>query len=409
MMGVALKTSDLAKEAAGYLAVVQEVRRDLHQIPEFGINLPKTRERVLASIHGLGEIHLSDRQSSIALVIKGGQPGPTVLLRADMDALAVTEDTGLEYASTNGYMHACGHDLHMAIGVGAAHLIATHKDELKGDVIVWFQPGEEGHGGADIMLEENLHMLTGSKPIAAYGIHVTSSWQAPFTFGGKSGALMASASDMKVTFKGRGGHGSSPWMAKDPISAMNEAISAIPTMLTKRFSAFDPVVINVGWIKAGDDHTTNVIPEVASFGATVRTFSPGNLAKVQEYAGALLDGIAKAFDVEVSYEIGTYPTEVVMNDPAATERVRRVVAETFGADRWVEWPHPIAGAEDFGSVVREIPGAFIFLGASPFGDDYMNAAPNHSNKAVFDDSVIPDGAALLAGLAFEALEEASQN
>ncbi len=398
-------TRDFADEAAGYQSVLSEIRKDLHQIPEFGINLPKTRERVLASIHDLGEIHLSERQSSIVLHIKGGLPGPTVLLRADMDALAVTEATGLDFASTNGYMHACGHDLHMAIGIGAAHLLATHKDELKGDVIIWFQPGEEGHGGADIMLEENLHMITGSKPIAAYGIHVTSSWQPPFTFGGKSGALMASASDMLVTFKGRGGHGSSPWMAKDPISAMTEAITALQTMVTKRFNAFDPVVVNVGWINAGDTHTTNVIPETAAFGATIRTFSPGNLAKVQEYAGELLDGIAKAFGVEVSYDIGAHPTEVVMNDEAATERVRRVVKATFGDDRWIEWPHPIAGAEDFGSIVREIPGAFIFLGASPDKDTWMTAAPNHSNYATFDEGVLPDGAALLAGLAFEALED----
>jgi hippurate hydrolase len=398
-------TRDFADEAAGYQSVLSEIRKDLHQIPEFGINLPKTRERVLASIHGLGEIHLSERQSSIVLHIKGGLPGPTVLLRADMDALAVTEATGLDFASTNGYMHACGHDLHMAIGIGAAHLLATHKDELKGDVIIWFQPGEEGHGGADIMLEENLHMITGSKPIAAYGIHVTSSWQPPFTFGGKSGALMASASDMLVTFKGRGGHGSSPWMAKDPISAMTEAITALQTMVTKRFNAFDPVVVNVGWINAGDTHTTNVIPETAAFGATIRTFSPGNLAKVQEYAGELLDGIAKAFGVEVSYDIGAHPTEVVMNDEAATERVRRVVKATFGDDRWIEWPHPIAGAEDFGSIVREIPGAFIFLGASPDKQDWMTAAPNHSNYATFDEGVLPDGAALLAGLAFEELED----
>ncbi|MCX8528974.1 MAG: M20 family metallopeptidase [Rhodoluna sp.] len=398
-------TRDFADEAAGYQSVLTEIRRDLHQIPEFGIELPKTRERILASIHGLGEIHLSERQSSIVLHIKGAQPGPTVLLRADMDALAVTEATGLDFASTNGYMHACGHDLHMAIGIGAAHLVATHKDKLKGDVIIWFQPGEEGHGGADIMLEENLHMITGSKPIAAYGIHVTSSWQAPYTFGGKSGALMASASDMLVTFKGRGGHGSSPWMAKDPISVMNEAIAALQTMVTKRFNAFDPVVVNVGWVRAGDEHTTNVIPETASFGATIRTFSPGNLEKVQEYAGELLDGIAQAFDVEVTYEIGAHPTEVVMNDPAATDRVRRVVKETFGEDRWMEWPHPIAGAEDFGSIVREIPGAFIFLGASPDKHGWMTAAPNHSNYATFDEGVLPDGAALLAGLAFEAVED----
>ncbi len=399
---------EMADEAESYLGILQGIRRELHQIPEFGIDLPKTRARILESVEGLGEITLSDRQSSIALLIRGAQPGPTVLLRADMDALAVKEDTGLDYASTNGYMHACGHDLHMAIGIGAAHLVATHKDKLKGNVVIWFQPGEEGHGGADIMLEENMHMVSGDKPIAAYGIHVTSSWQPPKTFGGKSGALMASASDMIVTFKGRGGHGSSPWMAKDPVSAMTEAINALQTMVNKRFNAFDPVVINVGWIKAGDEHTTNVVPSTASFGATVRTFSPGMLAQVQKYSAELLDGIASAFGVEVEYEIGKFATEVVMNNPETTERVRQMVSKVWGDEAWVEWPTPIAGAEDFGSVVREIPGSFIFLGASPADTDWQQAAPNHSNLAVFDDSVVPSGCALLAGLAFETLEDAAK-
>jgi len=400
-------SKELAEEAERYLGILQGIRRELHQIPEFALDLPKTRARILESIEGLGEITLSDRQSSIALLIRGAQPGPTVLLRADMDALAVKEDTGLEYASTNGYMHACGHDLHMAIGIGAAHLVATHKDKLKGNVVIWFQPGEEGHGGADIMLEENMHMLSGDKPIAAYGIHVTSSWQPPRTFGGKSGALMASASDMLVTFKGRGGHGSSPWMAKDPVSAMTEAINALQTMVNKRFNAFDPVVINVGWIKAGDDHTTNVVPSTASFGATVRTFSPGMLEQVQQYTGELLDGIASAFGLDVEYEIGKFATEVVMNDPETTERVRKIVKEIWGEESWIEWPTPIAGAEDFGSIVREIPGSFIFLGASPADLDWQQAAPNHSNLAVFDDAVVPSGSALLASLAFEALEDAA--
>ena len=397
---------ELAEEADRYLDTLQGIRRELHQIPEFGLELPKTRERILASIKELGEIHLSDRQSSIALLIRGAQPGPTVLLRADMDALAVQEATGLDFASTNGYMHACGHDLHMAIGIGAAHLVRTHADELKGNVVLWFQPGEEGHGGADIMLEENMHMISGDKPIAAYGIHVTSSWQPPRTFGGKPGALMASASDMIVTFKGRGGHGSSPWMAKDPVSAMTEAINALQTMVNKRFNAFDPVVINVGWIKAGDDHTTNVIPSHASFGATVRTFSPGMLSQVQQYAGELLDGIASAFGVEVEYEIGKFATEVVMNNPETTDRTRRMVQEIWGESAWMEWPHPIAGAEDFGSIVREIPGTFVFLGASPENVDWQSAAPNHSNHAVFDDAVVPSGAALLASLAFDTLNDA---
>lgn len=399
---------ELAEEAESYLSTLQGIRRELHQIPEFGLDLPKTRERILESIKNLGEVHLSERQSSIALLIRGAQPGPTVLLRADMDALAVNEETGLDYASTNGYMHSCGHDLHMAIGIGAAHLVSTHADELKGNVVIWFQPGEEGHGGADIMLEEDMHMISGDKPIAAYGIHVTSSWQPPRTFGGKPGALMASASDMLVTFKGRGGHGSSPWMAKDPVSAMTEAINALQTMVNKRFNAFDPVVINVGWIKAGDDHTTNVIPSHASFGATVRTFSPGMLSQVQQYSAELLDGIASAFGVEVEYEIGKFATEVVMNNPETTDRTRRMVQEIWGESAWMEWPHPIAGAEDFGSIVREIPGTFVFLGASPENTDWQSAAPNHSNHAVFDDAVVPSGAALLASLAIDTLNDAAK-
>jgi hippurate hydrolase len=399
---------ELAEEAESYLSTLQGIRRELHQIPEFGLELPKTRERILESIKNLGEVHLSERQSSVALLIRGAQPGPTVLLRADMDALAVNEETGLDYASTNGYMHACGHDLHMAIGIGAAHLVSTHADELKGNVVIWFQPGEEGHGGADIMLEEDMHMISGDKPIAAYGIHVTSSWQPPRTFGGKPGALMASASDMLVTFKGRGGHGSSPWMAKDPVSAMTEAINALQTMVNKRFNAFDPVVINVGWIKAGDDHTTNVIPSHASFGATVRTFSPGMLSQVQQYSAELLDGIASAFGVEVEYEIGKFATEVVMNNPETTDRTRRMVQEIWGESAWMEWPHPIAGAEDFGSIVREIPGTFVFLGASPENTDWQSAAPNHSNHAVFDDAVVPSGAALLASLAIDTLNDAAK-
>jgi amidohydrolase len=393
--------ADLAKEANQYSNVLREIRRELHQIPEFGLQLPKTLARVLESIHGLGEITLSKTITSAVLHIKGGQPGPTVLLRADMDALAVVEDTGLEFASTNGFMHACGHDLHMAIGIGAAHLIATHKDELKGDVIIWFQPGEEGHGGADVMLEENMHMISGQMPIAAYGIHVFSTYPKGM-FGSKAGALMAAAGGMTVTFKGAGGHGSMPWLSKDPISPMTEAISALQVMVNKRFSAFDPVVINVGWVKAGDDHTENVIPETASFGATIRTFSVENTEKVKRYSTELLEAIAAAHGVEV--EINFLPsTKVLMNDAASIDRVEHVIEQAFGPGRYWTMPDPIAGGEDFASVVDLMPGAFVFMGACPDGIDPSTASTNHSNKALFDDSVLADGAALLASLAFDTL------
>ena len=396
--------ADLAKEANQYSSVLTEIRRELHQIPEFGLQLPKTLARVLESVHGLGEITLSKTITSAVLHIKGGQPGPTVLLRADMDALAVNEDTGLDFASTNGYMHACGHDLHMAMGIGAAHLIATHKDELKGDVIIWFQPGEEGHGGADVMLEEDMHLVSGQMPIAAYGIHVFSSYPKGM-FGSRSGALMAAAGGMTVKFTGAGGHGSMPWLSKDPISPMAEAISALQVMVNKRFSAFDPVVINVGWVKAGDDHTENVIPETASFGATIRTFSVENTEKIKRYSTELLESIAKAHGVEV--EINFLPsTKVLMNDSNSIDRVERVISDAFGPGRYWTMPDPIAGGEDFASVVNIIPGAFVFMGACPDGIDPSTAATNHSNKALFDDSVLADGAALLASLAFDALNEA---
>ena len=397
--------ADLAAEANQYSGVLREIRRELHQIPEFGLQLPKTLARVLESIEGLGEITIGKSITSAVLHIKGGQPGPTVLLRADMDALAVIEDTGLEFASTNGYMHACGHDLHMAMGIGAAHLIATHKADLKGDVIIWFQPGEEGHGGADVMLDEGMHLVSGQMPIAAFGIHVFSSYPKGL-FGSRVGALMAAAGGMTVAFKGAGGHGSMPWLSKDPISPMAEAISALQTMVNKRFSAFDPVVINVGWVKAGDDHTENVIPEIASFGATIRTFSVENTEKVKRYATELLEGIARAHALEV--EINFLPsTKVLMNDAESIARVERVIEAAFGPDRYWSMPDPIAGGEDFASVVDIIPGAFVFMGACPDDSDPRTASTNHSNKALFDDSILADGAALLASLAFDALNEAA--
>lgn len=406
-MSEATKPSSLVAEASKYLETLQGIRRELHQIPEFGLQLPKTLERVLASVHGLGEITLGKDTTSAVLHIKGGQPGPTVLLRADMDALAVIEDTGLDFASTNGYMHACGHDLHMAIGIGAAHLLATHADELKGDVIVWFQPGEEGHGGADVMIDEGALMASGQLPIAAYGIHVFSSYPLGM-FGSRPGPLMAAAGGMTVTFKGAGGHGSMPWLSKDPITPMVEAIQALQTMVAKRFSAFEPVVINTGWIKAGDDHTDNVIPETASFGATIRTFSKENSERIRKFVPELLEGIAKAHGVTVEVEF--HPaTKVLMNAPEAINRVETVIDEAFGAGRYWSMEHPIAGGEDFASVLDAVPGAFIFMGACPPSVDHLQAATNHSNKALFDDSILADGAALLASLAFDALNEASKS
>lgn len=396
-----LDSKALLAEAAGWAQTLIGIRRELHQIPEFALDLPKTQARILAAIEGLGEITLGKDLTSIALVIRGGKPGPTVLLRADMDALKVEEETGLEYASTNGFMHACGHDLHMAGAIGAAQILASHKDELNGDVLIWFQPGEEGHHGADVMIEESMLELTGSRPVAAYGLHVFTSLPLG-AIACKPGPLMASAGDLHVTFHGSGGHGSMPWLSKDPVTPMVEAITALQNLINKSFDQFDPVILNVGWIRAGDDATTNVIADSASFGATVRTFSEVNTKKLHELAPKLIHSIADGFGLSAEVEFGR-ATKVLMNDPASVERVERVAKRLVGEAGYVPMQNPMAGGEDFASIVAEVPGAFVFVGACPPEIDYQTAPTNHSAKATFDDSVLPLCSSLLVSLAMEHL------
>jgi hippurate hydrolase len=373
------------------------LRRRLHQIPEFALDLPKTQKTLLAELESLGEITLGKSLSSIVLVIRGGTPGPTVLLRADMDALRVSEETNLDFASNNGFMHACGHDLHMSAGVGAAKLIYEMKDQLKGDVAIWFQPGEEGHHGADVMIAEGMLEITGTRPIAAYGLHVFTSLPVGM-IACKPGAMMASAGDMNVTFHGSGGHGSMPWLSKDPVAPMVEAISSLQTLINKNFDQFDPVILNVSWIRAGDDATNNVIPDTASFGATVRTFSKVNTEKLHVQASKLITSIAEGFGVKATVEFSE-PTKVLINDDESVERVSKIAKELVGSAGYLAMENPIAGGEDFASIVDLIPGAFVFLGACPKDMDHTTAPTNHSARAVFDDSVIPLGAALLASLA----------
>jgi len=373
------------------------LRRRLHQIPEFALDLPQTQKTLLAELESLGEITLGKSLSSIVLVIRGGTPGPTVLLRADMDALRVSEETNLDFASNNGFMHACGHDLHMSAGVGAAKLIYEMKDQLKGDVAIWFQPGEEGHHGADVMIAEGMLEITGTRPIAAYGLHVFTSLPVGM-IACKPGAMMASAGDMNVTFHGSGGHGSMPWLSKDPVAPMVEAISSLQTLINKNFDQFDPVILNVSWIRAGDDATNNVIPDTASFGATVRTFSKVNTEKLHVQASKLITSIAEGFGIKAKIEFNE-PTKVLINDDKSVARVSKIAKELAGSAGYLAMENPIAGGEDFASIVDLIPGAFVFLGACPKDMDHTTAPTNHSARAVFDDSVIPLGAALLASLA----------
>lgn len=373
------------------------LRRELHANPEFALDLPETQARLLSEIEGLGTITLGKSLSSIALLIEGSAPGPTVLLRADMDALHISEETDLEFASTNGFMHACGHDLHMAAGVGAAKILHSLRNQLAGNVLIWFQPGEEGHSGADIMIEEGMLELSDQRPVASYGLHVFTSLPAG-VIACKPGAMMASSGDMNVVFTGSGGHASMPWLSKDPVAPMVSTISSLQSMLNTNFDQFDPVILNVSWIEAGDSATNNVIPDSASFGATVRTFSEASTNKLHDLAPKLIQSIAAGFGVSAEVEFST-PTKVLLNDSAAVSKVETIAKSLVGEAGYLPMESPIAGGEDFASISHEIPGAFVFLGACPAGIDHATAPTNHSAKAVFDDSVIPLGAALLASLA----------
>ena len=399
-----MKLTDLATEAANYLQPLREGRRDIHRRPELVLQTPKTLERVFASISELGaEIIRSETMTAAVVRITGDRPGPTVLLRADLDALALHEDTGLDYASeVPGRMHACGHDLHAAIAVGAIHLLVTHKDELAGEVLFMLQPGEEGSRGADLMLEEGILGLASGELVGAYALHVTTSQPLGHLMT-RPGTLMAAAATLDVTVHGSGGHGSAPHLALDPNQALAEIITGLQTMVTRRFSAFDPVIVTVGWLSGGERGTSNVIPNEASFGATVRTFSEANLEAVEKYSAELVTGIAAAYGLtaDVEFSVVTVP---LVNDPKHVALAEEVASEMFEPDRFMIAENPIGGAEDFASVLRAVPGAFVFVGACPPELDPLTAPYNHSNLAVFDDSVLPDAAAYLAGLAFARLE-----
>ena len=305
----------LVEEATAIAPGLIELRRELHQVPEVGLDLPKTQALVLDALAGLPlEISTGKELTSVVGVLRGGQPGPTVLLRGDMDALPVVEETGLAYAAENGNMHACGHDLHTTGLVGAAKLLSAHRDELNGNVIFMFQPGEEGLGGAGYMMREGLLSAAGDKPIAAYALHVWSQ-AARGTFQLRPGTIMASSNQLHITVHGKGGHGSSPDRTIDPVPVVAELVLALQTYATRRVNVFDPVVITVTQLEAGV--AINVIPNTARLGATVRTLSDAMLEQLTRELPALAERIAAAHGCTVDARLDPqYP--VTVNDAGRT-------------------------------------------------------------------------------------------
>jgi hippurate hydrolase len=381
---------------------VVAIRRRIHRQPEIGLDLPKTQAVIVEELAKLGlEGQPGSALSSVVAVIEGGRPGPTVLLRADMDALPLHEDTGLDFSSkVDGAMHACGHDTHVAMLLGAARLLQDRKADLPGKVILMFQPGEEGLGGAKTMIDEGLLEAAGpTAPTGALAVHIGTRYPTGEVHL-RPGPQMAATDVIRITVRGRGGHASAPHLALDPIAVAAEIVLALQAMVTRRIDVFDPAVVTIAQITAGT--TNNIIPETCFLFGTIRTVSEGTRAEVRAGVRRVAEGIAAAHGatVEVDLEAG-YP--VTINDATFTAFVMDTARSLIGADNVAELPAPIMGAEDFSYVLQKVPGAMAFVGARPDGQDPATAPQNHSNLVVFDEPAMAVGVALYAAVAIRHL------
>ena len=365
------------------------LRRAIHAEPELGLHLPKTTAKARQALEGLPlEYYEGPSTTGFVAVLRGPANGRTVLLRGDMDALPLVEETGLAFSSrTEGAMHACGHDTHVAMLAGAARALCARRDSLAGTVMFMFQPGEEGYHGARFMLDDG---LIDPLPDAAFALHITPNVPTGI-FAGKSGPLLAAADRFVIKVTGRGGHASQPHEALDPIPVACEIVTAIQAMVTRRVPAFEPVVVTVARITSGT--TNNIIPETAEIEGTIRSFAERSRALAHEGLQRLVPNIAAAHGAEAKIEIiQGFP--VTVNDQGAVALAQATAEGLFGEAAWRTMPHPMMGAEDFAYVLQKVPGAMVFLGATPEGGDWRTCCALHSNRMVLDEAVMARGVAL---------------
>ena len=387
-------------DATRDLGRLQEIRRELHSMPEIGLELPSTQSVVRRELDALGlEVRLGRRCSSVVAVVEGAESGPTVLLRADMDALPISERSGEPFAATNGAMHACGHDLHMAGLIGAARLLVRRRDEMAGRVALVFQPGEEGHDGAQVMLDEGLLDHIGGHLVAAYAVHVGAG--EPGTMWTRPGPLLAGLAELAVDLRGAGGHSSTPHLASDPVAALVDVASALHAYVPRRLDALTPTVVSITRVNAGS--AINVIPESALLEGTVRTLA-GSFDVLRD---GLVDTVRLAAAVHrVTAEttlVERYP--VTVNDPSETARLVAAARQICGADG-VDAEHgPLMGSEDFSKILQRVPGAMLFVATTPPDLDPASAPGVHTPYVRFDDTVLAAQAAVLATAALNRLRD----
>jgi amidohydrolase len=373
---------------------IVSLRREIHREPELGFDTKKTAEKVLDALEGLPlEVETGLAENGIVATLKGEGGGPTVALRADMDALPIQEETDLPFASEeDGKMHACGHDGHTSMLVGAVRALSQDhlRERLNGSVKFIFQPAEEGGGGGRVMVEEGVAESVSS----IFALHL---WPGlPFGKAAtKAGPIMAAADAFEMRVKGKGGHGAMPHLTTDAVAIAAQIVTALQTIVSREVNPVAPAVLTVGEIEAG--FAFNIIPETARLGGTVRTLDADLRKQIPKRMEELARGIARGMrgDAELDYRF-SYP--VARNDADAAQFALGVIGELFGEENVVELTDSSMGAEDFAFFLEHVPGAFIWLGV---GD----VSGLHTPKFAFDEEILSQGSALLAALALKSLSE----
>jgi hippurate hydrolase len=390
-----VSATDWAAIGEAELDGVVALRRAIHADPEIGLDCARTTEKIKAALAGLPlEIREGPSTSGLVAILRGGgDNGRAVLLRGDMDALPMQEETGLPFASqVQGAMHACGHDAHSAMLVGAARALCARRESLPGSVVFMFQPGEEGYHGARFMMEDGLidDVLAGRRPDAAFALHIWPTMPRGAVVG-RPGPLLASADTLTATITGRGGHAAMPHESLDPIPVACEIVMALQSFIARTVPVTDPAVLSITKISAGTAH--NIVPSSAQLLGTLRTLSEESRARVQEGFKRIVEHVAAAHGLSGEAKVDQgYP--VTMNDPRAIDFVRRCAGLVRPEDSWTDLAAPIMGAEDFSYVLREIPGAMAFLGVAPEGSDPASNPPLHNTRMIIDEEMMAKGVAL---------------
>jgi len=397
------------QSAQGVLKEETAWRRDFHEHPELSNRETRTAGIVAAELKKLGyEVRTGIAHNGVTGMLKGGKPGPKLAIRADMDALPVTEQVDLPFASkakgeylgkTVGVMHACGHDAHTAMLLGLAEIFAGMKKELPGEVMLIFQPAEEGkppgeEGGAPFMVKEGV--FHDFKPDAVFGMHVVSTLNVG-TVGVRAGGAMASSDTFRITIHGRQSHGATPWMSIDPLVTAAEIVTAAQTIVSRQLDINkQPAVVTFGTFNSGQRF--NIVPETAELSGTIRTFDEGMRSQIMISLNRIVEHIAAAngatADAQIPAADSTNP--VLYNDPALTARVRASIETAIGKEHVIESPRWTA-SEDFPyfGLGAKAPSVYFFVGATPQGQDAATAPSNHSPKFFFDESALPVGTAAM--------------